>query len=151
MTSKSVKFETLNCFCLYFSHCHVKGFSSKLKALKVDVMGAENILFAGASLHLSARKYYRLGKRRGWNETSESAVSNRLGGEQRRSAYRGFFFSTNVLLVQTQQSVHTPSIAFRHLPPNSARFSYAAEGALFISAQLSSDAVSALRKVRVLI
>ena len=27
------------------------------------------------------------------------------------------------------------------LPPNSARFSYATEGALFISAQLSSDAV----------
>ena len=46
---------------------------------------------------------------------------------------------------------HTPSTAFRHLPPNSARFSYATEGALFISAQLSSDAVSALRKVRVLI
>ena len=46
---------------------------------------------------------------------------------------------------------HTPSIAFRHLPPNSARFRYATEGALFISAQLSSDAVSALRKVRVLI
>ena len=46
---------------------------------------------------------------------------------------------------------HTPSIAFRHLPPNSARFSYATEGALFISAQLSSDAVSALRKVPVLI
>ena len=40
-------------------------------------------------------------------------------------------------------STHTPSIAFRHLPPNSARFSYAIEGALFISAQLSSDAVSA--------
>ena len=46
---------------------------------------------------------------------------------------------------------HIPSIAFRHLPPNSARFSYATEGALFISAQLSNDAVSALRKVRVLI
>ena len=46
---------------------------------------------------------------------------------------------------------HTPSIAFPHLPPNSARFSYATEGALFISVQLSSDAVSALRKVRVLI
>ena len=46
---------------------------------------------------------------------------------------------------------HTPSIAFRHLPPNSAIFSYATEGALFISAQLSSDAVSALRQVRVLI
>ena len=46
---------------------------------------------------------------------------------------------------------HTPSIAFRHLPPNSARFSYATEGALFISAQLSTDTVSALQKVRVLI
>jgi len=32
---------------------------------------------------------------------------------------------------------HTPSIAFRHLPPNSARFSYATEGAVFISVQLS--------------
>ena len=40
---------------------------------------------------------------------------------------------------------HTPSIAFRHLSPNSARFTDATEGALFISA------VSALRKVRVLI
>ena len=45
---------------------------------------------------------------------------------------------------------HTPTTAFRHLPPNSARFSYATEGALFISAQLSTDAVSALRKVWVL-
>ena len=44
--------------------------------------------------------------------------------------------------------LHTPSTAFRHLPPHSARFSYATEGALFISAQLSTDA---LRKVRVLI
>ena len=43
------------------------------------------------------------------------------------------------------------SIAFRHLPPNSARNSYATEGALFISAQLSTDAVSTLRKVWVLI
>ena len=40
---------------------------------------------------------------------------------------------------------HTPSIAFRHLPPNSARIGYATEGALFISAQLSTDAVSAFR------
>ena len=46
---------------------------------------------------------------------------------------------------------HTPSIAFRHLPPNSARTGYVTEGALFISAQLSTDAVSALPNVRVLI
>ena len=36
---------------------------------------------------------------------------------------------------------------FRHLPPYSARFRYATEEALFISAQLSTDAVSTLRKV----
>ena len=46
---------------------------------------------------------------------------------------------------------NTPSIAVRHLPPNSVRFGYATEGAFFVSAQLSTDAVSALRKVRVLI
>ena len=38
---------------------------------------------------------------------------------------------------------HTPSIAFRHLPPNSAKSGYATERALFFSAQLSIDAVSA--------
>ena len=64
---------------------------------------------------------------------------------------------------------HTPSIAFRQLPPNSAITAYAdddvglnvlrcradmlgtvgypTEGALCISGQLSTDAVSALRKV----
>ena len=41
---------------------------------------------------------------------------------------------------------HTPGIAFRHLPPNSARFGYATEGSLFTSVQLSNDAVSNLRK-----
>ena len=50
-----------------------------------------------------------------------------------------------------QRLYHTLSIAFWHLPPNSARFSYATEGALFISVQLSTDAVSALRKVWVII
>ena len=44
-----------------------------------------------------------------------------------------------------------PSTAFRYLPPNSAKFGYATEGALFISTQLSTDEVSALRKVWVLI
>ena len=46
---------------------------------------------------------------------------------------------------------HTLNIAFRYLPRNSATFGYATEGALFISAQLSADAVSAFRKVWVLI
>ena len=47
-------------FCL--SHWYVKGFLSKRIALKIDVIGPENKLFAGASLHHSARKFYRLGQ-----------------------------------------------------------------------------------------
>ena len=46
---------------------------------------------------------------------------------------------------------HTPSIAFWDLPPNSARTGYATEKVLFIAVQLSTKAVSALQKVRVLI
>ena len=50
------------------------------------------------------------------------------------------------------KSSDSSELTLRHLQaPHSARFSYATEGALFISAQLSSDAVSALRKVWVLI
>ena len=48
--------------------------------------------------------------------------------------------------VLPQVCMHTPSIDFRHLPPNSARFGYATEEALFISVQLSTIMVSALRK-----
>ena len=51
----------------------------------------------------------------------------------------------------TQHKTDTPSVAFRHLSPNSARTGYAAEGAFFIFVQLSTDAVTALRKVWVLI
>ena len=38
-----------------------------------------------------------------------------------------------------QAHIHTLSIAFQHLPPNSARFGYATEGTLFTSAQLSVE------------
>ena len=40
------------------SRWHVKRFSSKHIALKEDVTGLENILFARMSLHLSAWKFY---------------------------------------------------------------------------------------------
>ena len=53
--------------------------------------------------------------------------------------------------VMTHSTWLTPSIAFRHLPPNSARFGYATKGVFFISAQLSTEAVSTLRKVWLLI
>ena len=47
---------------------------------------------------------------------------------------------------ERQGMSHTPSVAFRYLPPNSARIGYATEGALFISVRsfcfclMSSDA-----------
>ena len=60
---KSTKFETLKPFFLSFSHWHVKGFSPKRIALKVDVTGLENILFAGASVYHSARKFTGFGSK----------------------------------------------------------------------------------------
>ena len=41
--------------------------------------------------------------------------------------------SSDTCSLHLQSEGQTTSIAFRHLPPNSARFSYATEGALFIS------------------
>ena len=45
----------------------------------------------------------------------------------------------------THAGKQTVRIAFGHLPPNSAIFGYATQGALFISAHLTAYAVSALR------
>ena len=45
-----------------FSYWHVRGFSSKRIALKVDVTGPENTLLAGAPVYNSARTFYRVGK-----------------------------------------------------------------------------------------
>ena len=39
----------------------------------------------------------------------------------------------------THTSGHTPSLVFRHLPPNSATIGYCTEGTLFISTHLSAD------------
>ena len=53
-----------------------------------------------------------------------------------RASLSGTFLQTLPDLVTPQKGhslSHTPSIAFRHLPPNSARFGYATEGALFVS------------------
>ena len=76
-------------------------------------------------------------------------VSPPAGGSQLFSVLMGFTSlhidlpKYIVLPVTCLSSGHTPNIAFRHLPPNSARIVYATEGALFISAQLSTDAVGA--------
>ena len=40
----------------------MKRFTSKRIALRVDVIGPENILFAGTYVQLSARKFFRLGQ-----------------------------------------------------------------------------------------
>ena len=44
-----------------------------------------------------------------------------------------------------------PNFAFWHLPPNSARNGHATEGAIFVSTQLSTDAVSTLQNVWALV
>ena len=86
-----------------------------------------------------------------------SEGAGRVGGQMRRGdkecPFSGVTKSGRVCRKVPESGARsvTPSIASRHLPPNSARFSYATEGVLFISAQLSTDPVSALRKVRVLI
>ena len=49
---------------------------------------------------------------------------------------------SSFIIFFVEVSAQTPSTAFRHLPPNSARFGYAIEGALFISIQLSINVVS---------
>ena len=77
-----------------------------------------------------------------------SPVSMVLCVHRNHKAYQG---RVGMVAFRSELITHTPSIAFRHLPPNSARFSYATEGALFISAQLSTDAVNGLLKVWVLI
>ena len=43
----------------------MEGSSSKRIVLKVDVIGAENILFAGAAVHYSARKFLQAGAVKG--------------------------------------------------------------------------------------
>ena len=65
-TNKGAKCENPSAFGFSFSHWHVKGFSPKRTALKSrSAKGPENIMCAGASVHLSARRFYRLGQWRG--------------------------------------------------------------------------------------
>ena len=45
------------------------------------------------------------------------------------------------------EACRTLSITFQHRPPNSARTGYTTKAALFVSVQLSTDTVSAIRKV----
>ena len=55
-THKRAKFETRKSFCLLFRTG--MWFSSKRIALKIEVIGLEDVLYAGASVPLSARKFY---------------------------------------------------------------------------------------------
>ena len=68
------------------------------------------------------------------------------------SVITGYRTLTHARLHGIPIPLHIQNIAFRHLPPNSARTGSATEGAaLFISAQLSTGVVNALPKVWVLI
>ena len=51
---------------------------------------------------------------------------------------------TQQVCVVLGQVCYMVSLAFQYLPPNSARTGYTIEGALFISTQLSTNALSAV-------
>ena len=92
--NRAVKYDIWNHLALLLSvlHWHVKVniyiILWKRITLKIDVTGPENILFACASVHLSARKFYRLGQWRGfvqpveqvkakaWNYSPTALISN---------------------------------------------------------------------------
>ena len=65
MTSKSVKLKLLEHFCFLFHSGTWKEFH-KMHSIECGcVTGPKSRLFAGASMHLSAWKFYRLGQWRG--------------------------------------------------------------------------------------
>ena len=66
LTNKRAKFETPKPFCLLFCNDMWKDFIIKTHSFESRcVIGPENILFAGASVPLSARQFYRPGLWRG--------------------------------------------------------------------------------------
>ena len=66
--------------------------------MKVDVIGPENILFAGASVHLSAYKFYRHGAVKGlraWNRlNAETEEQPNYTNFEKQSHYINFKSST---------------------------------------------------------
>ena len=85
-----------------------------------------------------------------WESSSPPSSWSRLDSSMWPTALRITTYTLSHL--HWHYTPHSDSVAFRHhVPPNSARFNDATERALFISAQLSTGAVSALRKVWVLI
>ena len=64
-TDKRAKSDTLTHFCLLFALAFKKIFNKTYSIESRCVIGPKNTLFAGASVHLSARKFYRLGQWRG--------------------------------------------------------------------------------------
>ena len=116
-------------------------FPKEVASLCQAKIPASNLLFGDDTDRLvkSAREQFGTTQHRGGAHSSPRYHPYHRGGASGQRPFLG------------PGCGHTPSIAFRHLPPNSAKFVYATEGALFISAQLSTDAVSALRKVWVLI
>ena len=64
-THESAQFETFKPFCFLFGAGRWKDFHTTHSTESRCVIGPENTLFAGVCMHLSARKFYRLGQWRG--------------------------------------------------------------------------------------
>ena len=86
-TNNSAKFEILKPSCLLFSHWRLKGFSSVHIVLKITVTGPENLLFAGASVRLTALKFYRLWQWMGLEEVMplRTSFSQKVTRDQKQN------------------------------------------------------------------
>ena len=65
-TNNSAEFKTSSLFVFFFALACERIFIKMHSAESRCVVGPENILFAGVSVHLSDQKFYRLGQWRGY-------------------------------------------------------------------------------------
>ena len=83
---------------------------------------------------------------RGVVATPFTGAAETAGAALELAAHAEHFLQKNKKPIREHHH-YTLSITFQHPPPNSARIGSATEVALFISAQLSTDAVSTFQKV----
>ena len=75
--------KPLSLSMFFFPVWHVKGLSSRRTVLKVEVLKDWKIYcFAGASVHLSARKFFQVGAVKGLNKPSEKPLDKRPTNHQ---------------------------------------------------------------------
>ena len=128
------------------------GVNCTLQALVYDILPSTTAVFSYiiGSWKLSASEQFFIGAQTVLSLLQTTQIKQGVSFIAANKVYTGTNKNTIVWIVETELFFFLFLFSSNFLP-NSARFSYATEGVLFIYAQLSSDAVSVLRKVRVLI